>query len=158
MKNSPLKDPFQQAFYTNNAHRDYISWTNTKKSSNTRKRDNVVTSPDTTWWLPLITNVKVVSRYIALDHDTYREPPYRYCIDISPYRLIPIIDIQTSLIFSIDSDFNASVAKRDHCQDTKLWHVPTTLIQYGPMCKINTCFTDIQYWEVKTNNFHWKCF
>ena len=44
---------------------------------------------ETTWWLPLITNVKVESRYIALGHDTYREPPYRYCIDISPYRLIP---------------------------------------------------------------------
>jgi len=26
---------------------------------------------------------------IALGHDTYREQPYRYCIDISPYRLIP---------------------------------------------------------------------
>ena len=45
---------------------------------------------ETTWGLPLITNVKVVSRYIALGHDTYCEPPYRYCIDISPYRLIPI--------------------------------------------------------------------
>jgi len=47
---------------------------------------------ETTWWLSLITNVKVVSRYIALGHDTYREPPYRYCIDISPYRLIPNCD------------------------------------------------------------------
>jgi len=42
-----------------------------------------VTSPD------YKINVKVVSRYIALGHDTYRESPYRYCIDISPYRLIP---------------------------------------------------------------------
>ena len=48
------------------------------------KKDNVVTSTD------YKINVKVVSRYIALGHDTYREPPYRYCIDISPYRLIPI--------------------------------------------------------------------
>ena len=47
------------------------------------KKDNVVTSTD------YKINVKVVSRYIALGHDTYREPPYRYCIDISPYRLIP---------------------------------------------------------------------
>jgi len=38
-----------------------------------------------------ITNVKVVSRYIVLGHDTYREPPYRYCIDISPYHLIPSV-------------------------------------------------------------------
>jgi len=45
----------------------------------------MVTSPDYT------INVKVVSRYIALGHDTYREPPYRYCIDISPYRLILIV-------------------------------------------------------------------
>jgi len=81
MKNSPLKGPFQQTFYTNKAHREYISWTYTKNSSNTKK-DNMVTSPD------YKINVKVVSRYIALAHDTYREPPYRYCIDISPYRLI----------------------------------------------------------------------
>jgi len=44
---------------------------------------------ETTWWLTLITNVKAVSHYIVLVHDTYREPPYCYCIDISPYRLIP---------------------------------------------------------------------
>jgi len=45
-------------------------------------------------WLPLITNVWVVSRYIALGHDTctctYRGPTYRYCINISPYCRIPI--------------------------------------------------------------------
>ena len=46
----------------------------------------MVTSPDYN------INVKVVSRYIAVGHDTYREPPYRYCIDISPYRLIPNIE------------------------------------------------------------------
>ena len=84
MKNSPLKGPFQQAFYANNAHRDYIAWTNTKIPSKTKNRDNVVTSPD------YKINVKVASRYIALGHDAYREPPYRYCIDISPYRLTPI--------------------------------------------------------------------
>ena len=37
----------------------------------------------------MITNVRVVSRYIALGRDTYRALTYRYCIDISPYRLIP---------------------------------------------------------------------
>ena len=54
------------------------------------RRTRQIQKIETTWWLPLF-NVKVVSRYIALVHDTYREPPYRYCIDISPYRLIPIV-------------------------------------------------------------------
>ena len=82
MKNSPLKGPFQQTFYTNNAHRGDIILERIRKTRQIQKIE-------TTWRLPLITNVKVVSRYIALGHDTYREPPYRYCIDISPYRLIP---------------------------------------------------------------------
>ena len=43
----------------------------------------------TTQWLSLNKNVTVVSRYITLDHDTYRGLTYRYCIDISPYHLIP---------------------------------------------------------------------
>ena len=52
MKNSPLKGPFQQAFYTNNAHREYISWTYSKNSSNTKI--------EKTWWLLLIK--KLMSR------------------------------------------------------------------------------------------------
>jgi len=77
-----LKVHFNRHF-TQLAQREYISWTYTKNTSNTKNKDNLVTSPD------YKINVKVVSRYIAMGHDTYREPPYRYCIDISPYCLIP---------------------------------------------------------------------
>jgi len=52
--------------------------------------DNEVPSP--------ITNVTVVSRYIALEHDTFRGPAYRYCIDTSPYRLIPNFDPVTYVL------------------------------------------------------------
>ena len=83
MKNRPLKGPFQQAFYTTTPTEN-ISLELIRKTRQIQKIK-------TTWWTSpdYKINVKVVSRYIALGHDTYREPPYRYCIDISPYRLIP---------------------------------------------------------------------
>ena len=89
MKNSPLKGPFQKASYTNNAHRDYISWTNTKNLSNTKNRDNVVTSPDykcqgriaiyraglqyVSW-----AAVSILYRYIAISSHPYYELLHRF--------------------------------------------------------------------------------
>jgi len=80
---SPLKGPFQQAFYTTTPTEN-ISLERIRK---TRQIQKIKTTCMVTSDYKI--NVKVVSRYIALCHDTYREPPYRYCIDISPYRLIP---------------------------------------------------------------------
>ena len=78
--------PFKQAFYTNNAHRDY-NYIFLERILKSRQIQKI----ETTWWHPLITNVKVVSRYIALGHDTYREPPYRYCINIYRHIVSPLV-------------------------------------------------------------------
>ena len=70
-------------------------------------------------------NVKVVSRYIGMGHDTYREPPYRYCIDISPYRLIPSVNSIITVSFFCLVKTNISVDS-----NKMVFQLPFTTLTY----------------------------
>jgi len=54
--------PFQQAFYTHNAHRDYISWMNTKHSSNTKNYRQRGDFP----WLQMSRSYRDISRWASI--------------------------------------------------------------------------------------------